>query len=122
MAVEALKAGAYDYLPKPFEVEDLRLVVKNALETVRLRRENEHLRDSLKRAGAEQGSLIGNSEAMRRVRALIDKVAETDATVLIEGETGTGKELIARMLHRNSRRRESCSLAKSLRAKNAASS
>src|SRR5918911_1540878 len=87
MAVQAIKAGAYDYLPKPFEVDDLRLVVKNALETVRLRRENERLRRALAQEGAGTGPLIGNSEGMRRVRALIEKVAETDATVLIRGES-----------------------------------
>ncbi len=102
MAVEAIKTGAYDYLSKPFEVDDLRLVVKNALETVRLRRENERLRNALAQGEAARGSLIGNSEAMRRVRALIDKVAETDATVLIRGESGTGKELVAREIHERS--------------------
>ncbi len=102
MAVEALKAGAYDYLPKPFEVDDLRLVVKNALETVGLRRENETLRRQLADEGAQRGTLIGDSEAMCRVRALIAKVAETDATVLVRGESGTGKELVARELHERS--------------------
>ncbi|HEX8070958.1 MAG TPA: sigma-54 dependent transcriptional regulator [Pyrinomonadaceae bacterium] len=111
-AVEAIKAGAYDYLPKPFEVADLRLVVKNALETVRLRRENERLRDSLAREGAARGPLIGDSEAMRRIRALIEKVAETDATVLVRGESGTGKELVAREIHeRSSARRRGAFVA-----------
>jgi DNA-binding NtrC family response regulator len=112
MAVEAIKAGAYDYLPKPFEVDDLRLVVKNALETVRLRRENETLRQQIALEDAARGSLIGKSEAIRRVRALIDKVAETDATVLVRGESGTGKELVARELHeRSSTRRRGAFVA-----------
>ena len=102
MAVEAIKAGAYDYLPKPFEVDDLRLVVKNALETVRLRRENLNLRRRIEQEGAGRGALIGDSEAMRSVRAMIEKVAETDATVLVRGESGTGKELVARELHERS--------------------
>ncbi len=102
MAVDAIKSGAYDYLPKPFEVDDLRLVVKNALETVRLRRENQSLKQRIEIEGAQRGSLIGASEAVRRVRAMIEKVAETDATVLVRGESGTGKELVARELHERS--------------------
>src|SRR5256714_11912884 len=94
MAVEAIKAGAYDYLPKPFEVDDLRLVVKNALETVRLRRENQTLRKRIELEGEQRGAFLGNSEAMQRVRALVEKVAETDATVLVRAESGTGKELV----------------------------
>jgi DNA-binding NtrC family response regulator len=105
MAVEAIKAGAYDYLSKPFEVEDLRLVVKNALETVRLRRENQTLRQRIEIEGARRGSLIGESAAVQRVRAMIEKVAETDATVLVRGESGTGKELVARELHERSTQR-----------------
>ncbi|HEU4596573.1 MAG TPA: sigma-54 dependent transcriptional regulator [Pyrinomonadaceae bacterium] len=105
MAVEAIKAGAYDYLSKPFEVEDLRLVVKNALETVRLRRENQTLRKRIELEGAQRGSLIGDSAAVQRVRAMIEKVAETDATVLVRGESGTGKELVARELHERSTQR-----------------
>ena len=102
MAVDAIKTGAYDYLSKPFEVEDLRLVVKNAVETIQLRRENQLLRERIELEGAHRGTLIGNSESMRRVRSLIEKVSETDATVLVRGESGTGKELVARELHERS--------------------
>jgi DNA-binding NtrC family response regulator len=112
VAVEAIKAGAYDYLSKPFEIEDLRLVVKNALETVGLRRENRSLRQRIELEGAQRGALIGNSEAMQRVRSMIEKVAETDATVLVRGESGTGKELVARELHeRSSHRRKGAFVA-----------
>jgi DNA-binding NtrC family response regulator len=102
MAVEAIKTGAYDYLSKPFEVDELRLVVKNALENVRLRRENRLLRRRIELEGAQRGSLLGNSEAINRVRSVIEKVADTDATVLVRGESGTGKELVARELHERS--------------------
>jgi DNA-binding NtrC family response regulator len=105
MAVEAIKAGAYDYLSKPFEVEDLRLVVKNAVEKIQLRRENQLLRERIELEGAQRGSLIGNSESMKRVRSLIEKVSETDATVLVRGESGTGKELVAREIHERSTQR-----------------
>ena len=112
MAVEAVKAGAYDYLSKPFELDDLRLVVKNAAETVQLRRENYSLRRRIEVERSQRGALIGNSEAMQKVRAMIDKVAETDATVLVRGESGTGKELVARELHeRNSVRRNASFVA-----------
>src|ERR1044071_1582237 len=105
VAVEAIKAGAYDYLSKPFEIDDLRLVVKNALETVGLRRENKVLRQRIQLEGAQRGALLGNSESMNRVRSMIEKVAETDATVLVRGESGTGKELVARELHERSSHR-----------------
>jgi DNA-binding NtrC family response regulator len=106
MAVEAVKSGAYDYLSKPFELDDLRLVIKNAAETVELRRENFSLRRRIEIERSQRGALIGNSEGMQRVRAMIEKVAETDATVLVRGESGTGKELVARELHeRNATRR-----------------
>ncbi len=105
MAVEAVKSGAYDYLSKPFELDDLRLVIKNAAETLELRRENLSLRRRIEVERSQRGALIGNSEAMQRVRAMIEKVAETDATVLVRGESGTGKELVAREVHeRNSER------------------
>jgi DNA-binding NtrC family response regulator len=103
-AVEAIKAGAYDYLPKPFEVDELRLVVKNALEAAGLRRENQRLKAELK-AARGIGELLGISDAMRRVYDLIAKVAATDVTVLIQGESGTGKELVARAIHEQSSRR-----------------
>lgn len=106
MAVEAVKAGAHDYLSKPFELDDLRLVVKNAAETLQLRRENYSLRKRIEVERSQRGALIGTSQSMDRVRAMIEKVSETDATVLVRGESGTGKELVAREIHeRNSARR-----------------
>ena len=107
LAVQAVKSGAYDYLSKPFELDDLRLVVKNAFETIKLRRENESLRRRIEIESAQRGSLLGNSKAMQQVRAMIDKVADTDATVLVRGESGTGKELVARELHERSSTRNS---------------
>lgn len=112
LAVEAVKAGAYDYLAKPFELDDLRLVVKNAAETLSLRRENLSLRQRIETEKAQRGTLIGNSAGMQRVRDIIEKVAETDATVLVRGESGTGKELVAREIHeRNSVRSEGAFVA-----------
>jgi len=103
MAVEAVRSGAYDYLSKPFELDDLRLVIKNAAETLQLRRENLSLRRRIEIERSQRGALIGNSDGMQRVRSMIEKVAETDATVLVRGESGTGKELVAREIHeRNS--------------------
>ena len=112
MAVEAVKAGAHDYLSKPFELDDLRLVVKNAAETVQLRRENYSLRRRIEVERSQRGALIGNSQAMQRVRAMIEKDSETDATVLVRGESGTGKELVAREVHeRNTARRNGAFVA-----------
>src|SRR3569832_2149551 len=112
MAVEAVKAGAHDYISKPFELDDLRLVIKNAAETIQLRRENYSLRRRIEVERSARGALIGNSDAMQKVRAMIDKVSETDATVLVRGESGTGKELVARELHeRNSVRRNASFVA-----------
>ncbi|MEO8436043.1 MAG: sigma-54 dependent transcriptional regulator [Pyrinomonadaceae bacterium] len=102
MAVDAVKSGAYDYLSKPFELDDLRLVVKNALETTQLRRENRSLKKQIEIEAAQRGTLMGESPAMQLVRGQIEKVADTDATVLVRGESGTGKELVARELHERS--------------------
>jgi two-component system nitrogen regulation response regulator NtrX len=101
-AVSAIKRGAYDYIEKPFKADRLVLVVGRALENSRLRRENEELRG---RTGAES-ELIGNSAAMRQLRATLKKVAPTNSRVLIIGAMGSGKELTARVLHAWSHRSE----------------
>ena len=102
MAVEAMKKGAYDYLAKPFDIEELRILVRNAAEVFRLRTENERLRNEL--SGTETfGQLIGSSAAMSRIYSLIEKVAPTDVNVLITGESGTGKEVVAREIHAHGR-------------------
>ncbi len=105
IAVEAMKAGAYDYVSKPYDVDELRCLVQNALETVRLRRENESLRNEIRRQSGF-GMLIGRSRSMEGVYDLIGKVAGTDAAVLVHGESGTGKELVARAIHDQSGRKE----------------
>ncbi len=102
-AVDAVHRGADDYLGKPFEREALLLAVKRVLKTRRLERENVALREVL-RKGDSYGELLGKSEPMLRLYRTIEKVAATDATVLVVGESGTGKELVARTLHRASRR------------------
>ena len=102
-AVDAIKAGAFDYLSKPFVVEDIRLVVRRALEHTKLVRENRSLRDQL-RERYRFDNLVGSSGGMVEVYKLIARVAETDSTILIQGESGTGKELIARAIHANSGR------------------
>jgi DNA-binding NtrC family response regulator len=103
IAVEAMKSGAYDYLPKPFEVDELRLVVEKALDHANLAEENERLKRQLIAEG-QFGSMIGASKPMRSLFELADRVAQADVTVLIQGESGTGKELLAREIHRRSNR------------------
>jgi DNA-binding NtrC family response regulator len=105
IAVEAMKLGAEDYVPKPFDNDEIRLVVRRALERTQLARENRMLRARLERE-LGWGNLIGSGPAMRRVFQTIQKVAETDLTVLIRGESGTGKELVAQALHQHSARKQ----------------
>jgi two-component system response regulator PilR (NtrC family) len=104
-AVEAMKLGASDYVPKPFNVDELLLKLGKALEKRDLVDENIHLRKEL----AERytfGNILGRSAAMQQVFSLVDRVARTGSTVLVMGESGTGKELIARAIHYNSSRKE----------------
>ncbi|UCD39212.1 MAG: sigma-54-dependent Fis family transcriptional regulator [Fidelibacterota bacterium] len=103
-AVEMLRQGAYDYVPKPFTPEDLRLVVRRALEKRSLSLENIYLREEVSR-GLEQDNIIGRSPGMCAVEALIKKVGPTGTTVLITGESGTGKELVAKAIRNHSPRR-----------------
>ena len=103
-AVEALKMGAYDYITKPIDPDELVHLVSNALGHKRYKRELERLRDNLQEIYPDT-KLIGNSPAIRRVLELVEMVAATDTTVLIFGESGTGKELVARAIHAASPRR-----------------
>ncbi|RJO74427.1 MAG: sigma-54-dependent Fis family transcriptional regulator [Myxococcales bacterium] len=104
-SIEAIKKGAFDYVPKPFTPEELALAVSKALEDRRLRAENEYLRRQLSemRQGAR---IIGRSKAIEDVERQILKIAPTDFTVMVYGESGTGKELVAQAIHENSARRE----------------
>ena len=102
-AVEAMKQGAYDYLTKPFQVDEVQWIIRNALEKRRLSTENM----LLKREMASQSSfakIVGQSEAMQKVFDVVKKVADARSNILICGESGTGKELVARAIHYNSAR------------------
>ena len=105
MAVQAMKEGAYSYLTKPIQYEDLSLQVKNAVERRRLAREVRSLRNEVEER-YQFGNIIGGNPRMQEIFQIIRTVAETDATVLVQGESGTGKELIARAIHYNSRRKD----------------
>ena len=102
-SVEAIRAGAYDYIPKPFTATQLRILIGRAAQQVKLVRDNASLRDQLKKHYSFE-NIIGTSDLIQKVFSVVSRVAPTDASVFISGESGTGKELIARALHANSRR------------------
>jgi DNA-binding NtrC family response regulator len=104
-AIESVNRGAFAYLLKESRNEEIKQMVRQAVEMRNLRKENKFLRQELKRNHSER-PIIGKSEKMREVFALVDKVAETDSTILISGESGTGKELVAREIHYKSFRAE----------------
>lgn len=102
-AVEAIKAGAYDYLTKPLDFDTLQLTLARSLEHTSLKSENQDLKQRLQ---FDQQNFIGRSEPIRKLLEMIAMIAPSEATVLISGESGTGKELIARAVHANSLRKE----------------
>jgi two-component system, NtrC family, response regulator AtoC len=104
-AVQAIKKGAYDYLNKPFKLVELSIMVRKGLQERTLRFENQYLRNQLKTKYAFD-NIIGTGKSMARIFELIDSVAGLNSTVLIQGETGTGKELIAKAIHFNSPRKD----------------
>jgi DNA-binding NtrC family response regulator len=110
-AVQAIKLGAYDYLPKPLESSKLRAVLEKGLKQVGFAREANVLRQKLESPLGSYGELIGKSATMRRVYQRLSQMAATDSAVLVSGESGTGKELVARTLHDLSPRREGTFLA-----------
>ena len=104
-AVEAMKQGAFDYLQKPFPLDELELITQRASQHGRLRRENQKLKAVISRSKPSH-EMIGQSPAMKEVFRLIERAGRTDKSILIQGESGTGKELVARALHQASSRAE----------------
>jgi DNA-binding NtrC family response regulator len=102
-AIEAMKEGAFHYIAKPFRLDEVRAVIRNALEVVHLKRENQHLKEQI--AGGNNGpSIITQDAIMQRLLDTARQIAATDTNILITGESGTGKELLARFIHRESDR------------------
>jgi len=104
-AVESMKLGAYDYITKPFLMEELLINLKKIIDYQNLKEENIRLKKDLEKCYL-YSDIIGKSESMQEIFSLIKKIADTDSTVLIRGETGTGKELIAMAIHYNSKRKD----------------
>ena len=102
-AVEALRLGASDYITKPFQVDEIRMVVEKALDNLNLRKENRKLKARLVADGS-MPMIIGRSEETNKLLALIQRVAPSDSTILITGESGTGKEVVAQVIHQSSER------------------
>jgi DNA-binding NtrC family response regulator len=102
-AIEAMKRGAYDYIIKPFDLEEMGLLVEKILEKHHLILENRQLKEDLKPGDARE-MILGDSPKMRQVMSMVEKVAQSDVTVLIRGESGTGKELVAEAIHQRSPR------------------
>ena len=112
-AIESMKLGAYDYLPKPFDVRKMQVIVNKALESNLLSRKVRYSRESEIVSGEEADTdiMIGSSPEMLEIWKMVGQVSDSDATVLIQGESGTGKELLARAIYNNSRRRNRSFLA-----------
>jgi two-component system nitrogen regulation response regulator GlnG len=103
-AIEAMKNGAFDYVTKPFDLEEILVLVRRAIESRRLSRDFRELKEEVKKRFEPGVNMIGSSSAMQRVYKTIGQVVDTNATILIQGESGTGKELVAKTIHYNSPR------------------
>ncbi len=103
-AIECMKLGAYDYISKPFKKDEVVLTLRKAQERLRLQSENRRLRDELKRSGSAGHEIVYRCNAMAQVMDLVERAADSSSSVLVTGETGTGKELVARALHARGRR------------------
>lgn len=115
-AIEAMKEGAYDYIAKPFDLDEVRLTAERAIQGYKNAKKLELLRSTLKEVAEANQGIVGQSSAMLMIYKTIGRIAEKDLTVLITGESGTGKELIAREIHTNSKRRDEILVAVNIAA------